>query len=564
MTGDATSDLVQAPGDSTSGVGRTSRAGTDPAEPVEVATAPAGAERPRVPSWLLSLLVGLGVILAWELAARTVYAGSYRLSPPSAVLVEFLSDSGLYLRNLQHSTRSAAWGFLWGNLAAIALAAVASLVPLLRRSIGAVCLTTFCLPFIALAPILRVITGPGTGTPIALSALAVFFTTYVATLLGFDSAPGSALDVIRSFGKGRFVGFRRVRLRASVPAMFAGLQIAAPAAFLGAVIGEFTGAHKGLGILTVRALGALQTDRIWVIAVLSTLVSSGAYLVVGALGRVLCPWAPALDVAGAPAARHEPGLLNRLAALLSPIVVVIVSWLAFLWVFQLNPYFAKTPIDVWTELFTAENAAATRSYVFSALGTTLWTTSLGFVVGLIGAVATALVFILVPWLERSLMPIAVALRSIPIIVTTPVIIVFVGRGLLTTTAIVAVMSFFPTLVNCFGAMRRTPVGVLDVLRSYNAGSLAHVRNAYLPSAVPALLASARIAVPTSLLGATVAEWLATGDGMGAIMIIAYTQNNYNVLWVSVTVLTLVAVVGYWLVAALELRTLERMAPGMSR
>lgn len=162
------------------------------------------------------------------------------------------------------------------------------------------------------------------------------------------------------------------------------------------------------------------------------------------------------------------------------------------------------------------------------------------------------------------MPVAVALRSIPIIVTTPVIIVFVGRGLLTTTAVVAVMSFFPTLVNCFAAMRRTPDGILDVLRSYDARRRARVRNAYLPAAVPALLASARIAVPTSLLGATVAEWLATGDGMGAVMILAYTQSNYSVLWVSVTVLTLVAVFAYWLVAALELRTLERMAPGTSR
>ena len=48
------------------------------------------------------------------------------------------------------------------------------------------------------------------------------------------------------------------------------------------------------------------------------------------------------------------------------------------------------------------------------------------------------------------------------------------------------------------------------------------------------------------------------------MVIAFTRNDYNVLWVSVAVLTLVAVIGYWLVAALELRTLERMAPGTSR
>ena len=526
---------------------------------------PAGGSRlDRVPPRLLSTAVGIAVLLLWELLARTVYAGSYRLSPPTAVVVEFFEFRGLYLRNLWHSTKTAAWGFLWGNLAAMALAVTAALVPWLRRSIGAVVLTVFCLPFIAIAPILRLITGPGNATPIALSALAVVFTTYVAALLGFDLAPGSALDVVRSYGRGRLTAFRNVRVRASVPALFAGLQIAAPAAFLGAVVGEFTGAHRGLGILTVRALGALQTDRIWVIAVMSTIVATGGYLAIGALGRYLCPWSPALDVGAVPVPRIEPGLLNRLTGLLAPIAVVFVFWYAFLWVFGIEPFFAKTPVDVWAELFSVSEAPETRSIIFGAIGTTLWTTSLGYVVGLAGALATALVFILVPWLERALMPIAVALRSIPIIVTTPVIILFVGRGLLTTTAIVAVMSFFPTLVNCYTAMTRTPEGILDVLKSYDATSAANVRNAYLPTSVPALLASARIAVPTSLLGATVAEWLATGDGIGAVMVTAFTRNDFKILWVSVAVLTIVAVIGYWLVAAFELRTLDRMAPGISR
>ena len=517
-----------------------------------------------MPSWALSLLVAAGVILLWELAARIVYAGSYRLSPPSIVLVRLFEDRSLYGRNLWHTSWNAAWGFLWGNLAAVVLAAATSLVPLLRRSLGAMSLVTFCLPLIALAPILRVITGPGNGTPIALSALAVFFTTYVAALLGFDSAPDSALDVVRSLGRGRSAAFRTVRIRASVPALFAGLQIAAPAAFLGALVGELTGASRGLGVLTIRALGSLNPDRVWAIAVLSTAVSSGAYLAVGALGRRLCPWAPALDVAAAPAARHEPGLVNRLSALAAPFAAVLVLWYGFFWAFNLNPYFAKTPLDVWTELVTHEEAAMMRSDVFAALGTTLRATTLGFLAGLLAAVALAVVFVLVPWLERSLMPVAVSLRAIPIICTTPLIILIFGRGLMATVVIVAVMSFFPTLVNCFSAMRRTPVGILEVLKSYNARPLSYVRNGYLPSAVPALLASARIAVPTSLLGATIAEWLATGEGMGTVMIVAASTARYDVLWVSVTVLTFVAVFGYWLVAVVESRTLERMAPGTSR
>jgi ABC-type nitrate/sulfonate/bicarbonate transport system permease component len=135
-----------------------------------------------------------------------------------------------------------------------------------------------------------------------------------------------------------------------------------------------------------------------------------------------------------------------------------------------------------------------------------------------------------------------------------------GRGLLATVVIVAVMSFFPTLVNCAAAMRRTPAGILDVLASYDAGRLARARVAHVPTAVPALLASARIAVPTSLLAATVAEWLATGRGMGNVMIVASGTARYDTLWVCVALLTIAAMIGYAAVGRVEGAILRRIAP----
>ncbi|MEM9710920.1 MAG: ABC transporter permease subunit [Actinomycetota bacterium] len=516
-----------------------------------------------MPDGVRSLIVVVVTVGVWEVVARTVFSGSFVLSPPSSVLGSIYDERSLYARNLRHTIANAGWGFLWGNLVAIALAAVATLVPAVRRTIGAISLTTFCLPLIALAPILRVVLGPGESTPIALAALSVFFTTFIAALLGLDSAPGGALEVVRSYGRGRYAAFVFVRLRASVPALFAGLQIAAPAAFLGALVGEFTGSSRGFGILTIQALRTLETDRVWAVAVLSTLVSSGAYLLVGFLGRKLCPWAAAVDVTAAPTDPPVRGAARRLAALAAPVAAVLVLWVAFLVVFDVNTFFAKTPVDVWSDVVTGPDAAEMRSTVLPPLWSTIWTTSLGFVAGITAAVASAAVFILAPWLERALMPVAVALRAIPIVATTPVIILALGRGVVATVAIVGVMSFFPTLVNCVAAMRRTPEGILDVLRSYDAPSVATVWIAHLPTAVPALLASARIAVPTSLLGATVAEWLATGKGMGNLMTVAANTARYDVLWVSVVLLTLVAAGGYLAVASFERQVLARMQPGRS-
>jgi ABC-type nitrate/sulfonate/bicarbonate transport system permease component len=480
------------------------------------------------------------------------------------VLREISESADLYRRNLMYTLVNAWWGFLWGNLVAVALAAVASLVPALRRSVSAVCLTTFCLPLIALAPILRVVLGPGDSTSIALAALAVFFTTYVAALLGFDSAPSGALQVVRSYGRGRLASFLVVRLRASVPAMFAGLQVAAPAAFLGALVGEFTGSRRGFGILTIQALRTLETEKVWAVAVLSTVVSVGAYLVIGWLGHRLCPWAATVDVTAAPVQRRPASPVQRMVATVIPVLVVAVLWVAFLRAFDVNDFFAKTPIDVWRDLVTGPKAAEMRAKILGPLWSTVSITALGFVAGLAAAVALAVIFLLAPWLERAVMPVAVALRAVPIVATTPVIILTLGRDVAATVVIVAVMSFFPTLINCVAAMRRTPQGVLDVLHSYDAGSLASVRLAHLPAALPALLASARIAIPTSLLGATVAEWLATGDGMGNLMTVAANTARYDVLWASVVLLTIVAAVGYVAVGAIESRVLARVAPERTR
>lgn len=524
------------------------------------ATRPARPARRQLPGALSTVLAIAGVFAVWEVLARTMFAGSFVLAPPSSIVERIGNERALYQRNLAHTTVNAAWGFFWGNLVAVALACVATLVPGLRRVVSGVSLTIFCLPLVALAPILRVVLGPGETTPIVLAALAVFFTTFIAAMLGFDSAPAGALEMVRSYGRGRTMAFVMVRLRASVPAMFAGFQIAAPAAFLGALVGEFTGSSRGLGILTVQALRTLETERVWTVAMVSTVVAVGAYLLVGWVGRMLCPWAPTIDVTAVTSVSRRGGRGRRVTAFLAPFAAVVVLWIGFLRVFDVNPFFAKTPVDVWSALVTGPRAAETRSLVLPALADTVGVTVLGFLAGLIAAMALAVGFVLVPFVERSLLPVAVALRAVPIITTTPVIILALGRGLVATVAIVAVMSFFPTLVNCHAAMRRTPDGILDVLRSYDAGAVARATVAHLPTAVPALLASARIAVPTSLLGATVAEWLATGRGIGNVMIVAANTARYDTLWVCVALLTIVAVLGYWAVSVLERAVLARMSP----
>jgi ABC-type nitrate/sulfonate/bicarbonate transport system permease component len=147
------------------------------------------------------------------------------------------------------------------------------------------------LPIIAIAPILS-ITFHGQAPNIILAALSVFFTTLVGTLVGLRSADQTSLDMIRAYGGGTVKQLTKVRLRAALPSLFAALRIAAPAAILGAIIGDFFGADRGLGVAMIAAQTALEIPRTWGIAIVAAGLAGVAYGITALVGRLLTPWAP--------------------------------------------------------------------------------------------------------------------------------------------------------------------------------------------------------------------------------------------------------------------------------
>jgi ABC-type nitrate/sulfonate/bicarbonate transport system permease component len=342
------------------------------------------------------------------------------------------------------------------------------------------------------------------------------------------------------------------------------LRVAAPAAVLGATVGEFMGAERGLGVLIVNALASLETTRVWSVAVAATALSASGYVLMGWLGRQLTPWSkdlPIIQNAGRRGNADTSRWYVRAAwTTVINLVVVFGGWALFIRFAGLNEFFAKGPADVWAFLFTVPNATENRDLVFGGLAVTLKNAGLGFVAGMLGGTLAAIAFVLRPSLERAAMPVAITLRSIPILATTPLVILMFGRTLVATTVIVAILSFFPTMINMMVGMRLTRRSVVEVFKVFNASRLTILWQAELPSALPALMASARIAVPSSILGAVVIEWLVTGVGMGNAILSGVYNANYTVLWAVAAVLTLVSMAAFGLVALAEHAVLKRFAP----
>ena len=487
-------------------------------------------------------VLGLGL---WELAFGRGQ-GSVLISSPSAIATYFHDNAGLLFRATIETTWNAAQGFVWGNLAAAVLAAAIILLPSSERTLSALALLVFCIPLIASGPILRVLFGPGTGPQITLAALAVYYTTLLVLLVGLRAISQTWTDLMGIYGRGRFATLIKIRARSSLPYLFTGLQISAPAAFLGAMIGEFTGAERGLGVLTLRAMRGLEADATWSLAILSAAVAMLAYGAIGLSGRHSVGYRPVILLT-ATTARSSPALWIRVAEVALIAALVLIIWQVSMDAFQLNRFFAKRPMDVWLFLSVPDN----RAMLFAALSETLAFALPGYLAGLTLGAGLAAVLVLSPTGATATMPVAIALRAIPIITTAPILVLAFGRGIVGTAVVVAVMIFFPTLVACRQGLRQTPGQIVDLFRSYGATRWTLLRSAQIPALLPAFFASARMAVPAALLAVTTVEWLATGKGIGVLMAMTASTSNYAMLWSCVVLLAVVAVAVYAAVATLE-------------
>jgi ABC-type nitrate/sulfonate/bicarbonate transport system permease component len=240
---------------------------------------------------LQGLIGVLALVGLWWLLAVTVFAGGGAVPTPWAVLASMGSDGwAFYGPNAAATLSAAVQGFLWGNGPAIGVALLVLLVPRLEAVATQLAEISYCVPLLAIGPIVLVVFG-GDATVVFLAAISVFFTTLIGALLGLRSADRVSLDLITVYGGGRLARLRYVQIVSALPSTFAGLKISAPSALLGAVIGEYLGSNdQGLGVSLMISQQQFQVPRTWGLALVSGLIAGLGYAAVALVARVVTPW----------------------------------------------------------------------------------------------------------------------------------------------------------------------------------------------------------------------------------------------------------------------------------
>jgi ABC-type nitrate/sulfonate/bicarbonate transport system permease component len=228
-----------------------------------------------------SLLLGaLGMLIfaaAWEVI------GSYHLAglswPPLSTVLLYLTDPGrtpLFLRAASATLGAVAIGYAIGCTAGLLLAVLTHIVSLLRPGTDRTMAVVHAIPSIALGPLFIVLLGRE-ATPIAIATLNVLFAIYVATSSGLASASPAHRDVMRVLGASLRRQLCHLDMPAAFPAIVTAMKLAVPAALIGAIIGEWFGAPRGLGLLILNAMQNFQVPLLWSAVLLTALVSLSIY-----------------------------------------------------------------------------------------------------------------------------------------------------------------------------------------------------------------------------------------------------------------------------------------------
>ena len=500
-----------------------------------------------------SILLRAGLpLLLWELGGDFHLLADGALPSPSAILRQWWQDREVYPPHILATVWPACIGFLIGNAIAIAAAVTFVLAPPLERLMRGFNIAVFAIPPIAVGPVL-VITLPGIWPQITLAAISVYFPTMVMTLLGLKEVDPRPIAVIRSYGGGEVAVMRWLRLRSCLPGLLGGLRVAAPAAILGSILAEFgSGSRWGLGSFLLGSLGRGNPARIWGIGLTATAMAAVAYALCALLARRYTTAASSVTIAaGGMDTTRRTGRYRRgeLALSLGAIGIPFLIWWAVLAVSGVSPVIARSPLAVLTYLTQGPDAADARSSILAALAQSLPWAAIGLVIALCVALGLAVIGVVWRAVTAALTPVSLVLQTMPLVALTPIVVLVFGRGIATTLVVTVTVTFFPAFITIAQGLAQVPRPALDLLDVYGATPLQKLRYLSLPSSLPHLCAAARLVAPAALLGVMVAEWLATGYGLGNLLNEARGELDYGMIW-AVAFVTVVVSVGFYQVVGL--------------
>ncbi|HTM09182.1 MAG TPA: ABC transporter permease [Verrucomicrobiae bacterium] len=241
-----------------------------------------------------------------------------------------------------------------------------------------------------------------------------------------------------------------------------------------------------------------------------------------------------LDVRVAEASWFYKFYLNQERKILGMISVALflVTWELMGGVFQVvNPMFMSAPSFIWK--------AAVQLFGSGEIWNDLYVSGVEFAWGYVLSVVVAIPFgIAVGWYKKMAYlfdPFVNAMNATPRVALLPLVIIWLGIGMLSKVGIIFLGAVFPLLINTRDGVKTTPANLLNAARSFGASEWQIFRNVVLPSTVPFILTGLRLAVGRALIGVMVGELYAATAGIGFMITVAGATFQTDKVFVGVLI-----------------------------
>ncbi len=254
------------------------------------------------------------------------------------------------------------------------------------------------------------------------------------------------------------------------------------------------------------------------------------------------------------------GLYGRLAAFLGNVrglafatlglAIVLVIWQGIVQVFSVPIYLVPAPTDVLVALYNDRTLLAQNAVP------TITEAALGFLLGNIVAILVAISFVYNKIVEDLFYPVAILIKTIPIIAVAPVLKIMLGNGIEPKVLIAALICFFPTLVNAVQGFRAVNPQLIELMHVLSASKTQVFRRVRFYAALPYAFAALKVSVTMCVLGAIVGEWIGSNSGIGYLILQSMYVFDTPRLFATIIVASLMAIAGFALVTWVEARVIH--------
>jgi len=241
--------------------------------------------------------------------------------------------------------------------------------------------------------------------------------------------------------------------------------------------------------------------------------------------------------------------LNGLAARWLPplliVVAVLGAWEGYVHIFNVQKWLLPAPSVIAATIGDSIGLLSRHTLV------TLEEVLVGFGLALAGGVVLASGITLSRTAERAIYPFVIASQTIPIIAIAPLLLVWVGYGLAPKIIVVALIAFFPIVVNTVDGMKSADPDVVNLMRTLGASRWQIFLKIRVPSSMPFLFSGTKIAIAVSVIGAVIGEWVGSSEGLGYLMIRSKPQFLTERVFAAITFLSAMGVGLFLLVGVAE-------------